>query len=151
LNNWIFNYFLAGNTSQGIFLSLGNHQWTIQGNRFFQEDARVFSTTLVNHRMIDVDQTGTTAAAGGHVIRDNILGFAAEDGTGVYDLSGSSNIVRGIYLDVPNTGPRSAISGNVIDGITHSSSASSGDVIQFILINSGQVDADDNLIGNVDG
>lgn len=155
LNNWIFNFFLADNISQGILLTLGNHAWTIQGNRFFQEEIRNFTAT-VDHRVIDVDLAGTTAPAGGHVIRANVLGFSDANGSGVYDLHPTpatlnSNIVRMIRFDAPNAGPRSRISNNVIDGIRHRSGASSSNVIQFILINSGQVDVDSNQVGNVVG
>jgi len=164
-HNWISNFFLASPTaatspSGGVLLSPGNHQWTIRGNRFFQEAPREFASGTGNriHHIIGVDQTsiaGVTFPAGGHVVRDNVLGYAAADGTGTYDLHPApatinGNVFRAIEVDIPNGAPRSTISGNTIDGIRHRSSASGASVAQFILINSGQVDADSNRVGNVD-
>ncbi len=151
-DNWIFNYGALGATvlHGGVLLYHGNHQWTITNNRFFQEAARVF-TAAANHRMISVDNTSVTALAGAHTIEGNILGFASGSGTGMYDLSGLANVVRGIYYSVPNAGPRSSISDNVINGIRHSSTATGSSGIQFFHIDAGQVDADNNRIGNIDG
>lgn len=160
-DNWIFNYFSSNAVlSRGLMLGGGNHAWVVRGNRFFQEAPRAFTVTDATHRMIDVEglATNTHPNAGGHVIRENVLGFASGDGTGTHTISGagsnSDNVFRAISFDVPNTGPRSIISANIIDGIKHSSSvnatSATGSPITLIFINSGQVDVDSNRIGRLD-
>ncbi len=155
-DNQVFNYFIASaNQSRGIVLGAGNHKWTIAGNRLFQETARVY-TAAGNHRIIDVDAgTGTTDPnAGEHTVQGNILGFASGTGAGVYSISALSNNVRAIYFDLPNANPRSTITANVIDGIDLTSTGvGSGTTSPQVLvyINNGQVDVDDNRIGDIDG
>jgi hypothetical protein len=70
--------------------------------------------------------SGTTGANGNfHTISGNRIGFGAANGTGVTNISGSSNEVRGIDIQGASTGTATSIQGNTISGINQTSSRAS--------------------------
>lgn len=81
-NNNISNYFNPGLSTAGVLVGVGNTDWTITGNKFFQTSNRTF-TTGSPHRAIQV------VGGNNYAINNNIIGFSAANGTGTYALDGA--------------------------------------------------------------
>jgi hypothetical protein len=81
--NNIFDFFGTGAVSTtGIDLRTGNLNFTISNNRIYQTATRTFTTTSLRYAGITL--VGTTGVSGNfHTIRDNVIGFAAANGTGI--------------------------------------------------------------------
>jgi uncharacterized repeat protein (TIGR01451 family) len=158
--NNIFDFFGGGGVSTtGIDIRTGNHNWIIQNNRLYQTATRTFTTTALRYAGITL--SGTTGANGNaHIIRNNVIGFGAANGTGTTTITGSSNEVRGIDLPAASSGTATSVQGNIISGINQTSSRASTTAASspFIAISlgttSGVFDVGNvtgNTIGSLDG
>jgi trimeric autotransporter adhesin len=113
-NSNIFNYFNAGNNSNGIFLSSNSAAWTINANKFYQTTTRTV-TAGSQHRGINV----VTSNGNGYVITNNVIGYASSTGTGTTTYNGGfAGRFFGIELTAANTGTASSIQGNTITAIS---------------------------------
>ncbi len=132
-NCFIYDYFVAGSATNGIFLSSNTTDWTITNNRFYQTASRTY-TTAQTHRAI---QIGT---GNGYTITDNIIGYANSVGTGTYTMAGSvATIFTPIEVTL-GTITTSNIRGNKIKNINFSTtSGSTTGVFRGIVINGGTV------------
>jgi|GEM_PF-1673242 hypothetical protein len=111
LNNNISNYYNGTSASNGVLLNSGSTDWIISGNRLYQTSARVY-TAATAHRGINV-LTGN-----GHIISNNIIGFASSASTGIYGMSSTASITF-IGIDVTvGTTTSTSIQGNRISSIS---------------------------------
>ncbi len=158
--NNVFDFFGTGGVSvTGIDIRTGNHNWTIQNNRLYQTATRTFTTTALRYTGITL--VGTTGANGNaHTIRNNIIGFGAANGTGTTTILGSSNEVRGMDLAAASSGTATSVQGNIISGISQTSSRASTTAASspFIGISLGTTSGvfnvgnlSGNFIGSLDG
>ncbi len=135
-NNHLYNFFPGSAVA-----ALGNHTaWTINGNRIFQQAAR---TGDFNKAAIHIN--GSVFSGGDLKVTNNVIGYAAADGTGTYTLQGNfGRAFTGISVSFP-TGAPSAIEGNTIAGI-----ALTGPRNRFtgIIAGQGQVNINNNTIGS---
>jgi hypothetical protein len=109
----LYDFFNPIGDCRAIDLWSGTSDWTISNNRFYQTAARTW-TTGAEMRAINI----SSAAANGNnfQISGNTIGFADENGTGVFTISGGANIFKPMYVNVGTTAPTS-IQGNTIAGI----------------------------------
>jgi hypothetical protein len=116
----IFNFFSATVASAGIHIASNSSAWTITNNRFYQTATRTV-TTAGTHRAINI----ISASGINFNISNNIIGFANENGTGrtIYQ-STVALLYRAIELTAGITST-SSIQGNLISGITFSTSSGS--------------------------
>jgi hypothetical protein len=158
--NNIFDFFGTGGVSvTGIDIRTGNHNWIIQNNRIYQTGTRTFTTTALRYAGITL--VGSTGVSGNaHIIRNNVIGFGAANGTGTTTITGSSNEVRGLDLAAASSGTATSVQGNIISGINQTSSrasttASSSPFIGIVLgTTSGVFDVGNlsgNFVGSLDG
>ncbi|MBL0177030.1 MAG: hypothetical protein IPP94_17535 [Ignavibacteria bacterium] len=118
-DNLIANPFLATGTCAGIYVTTGNTDWTITGNRIYQEATRVF-TSGITHYGIYV----SNASGNNFVVNNNLIGFADSTGAGFTTQTISTTALArsyyGVYLSVGTT-TASSVQGNVIGGIVDTS------------------------------
>ncbi|MGB4844283.1 MAG: T9SS type A sorting domain-containing protein [Ferruginibacter sp.] len=148
-NNNIYDFFSATVSVSGIYLSSGNDDWTISNNRIYQTAARNFTTATLRYAGITLN---TATLPGVFTVTGNTIGFAAADGTGTTTITGSSNEFRGIdAIDVNTTTPTS-IQGNIISGISQTTSRNSTTTTSagFIALMLGSTDGIFN-VGNTTG
>lgn len=155
-NNDILDFFSPSTSVSGIHVLNGNTLWTISNNRIFQTAPRVFTTAALRYAGITLNSAGSAALRGQHTVTGNRIGFANAAGTGVTDISGSTNTFRGIdVINVHNT-DISLIQNNVISGIVQSTAnTGTSTTTPFIGImlgsTDGRLDAIGNTIGSLDG
>lgn len=114
-NSNIFNFFNAGNNSNGIFLSSNSSAWTINANKFYQTATRTSTASGNQYRGINI----VTSNGSGYVITNNVIGYASATGTGVMTYNGAfTNRYFAIELTASNTGTASSIQGNTITAIS---------------------------------
>jgi uncharacterized repeat protein (TIGR01451 family) len=159
-NNRIFDFFGSGGVSvSGIDIRTGNTDFTISDNRLYQTGARTFTAAALRYSGITV--TGSTGSNGNfHTITGNVIGFGAPNGTGTTIITGSSNEIRGLDLPAVSSSTATSVQGNVISGISQTSSRNSTTTSSspFIAISlgttSGVFDIGNktgNVIGSLDG
>lgn len=158
--NNVFDFFGTGGVSvTGIDIRTGNNNFTIQNNRIYQTAPRTFTTTALRYAGITLVST-TGAGGNAHIIRNNVIGFGAANGTGTTTISGSSNEFRGLDLAAASNATATSVQGNIISGINQTSSrasttASSSPFIGIMVgTTSGLFDVGSvtgNQIGSLDG
>lgn len=153
-NSNIFNYFNAGNNSNGIFLSSNSSAWTINANKFYQTATRTSTASGNQYRGINI----VTSSGNGYVITNNVIGYSSAAGTGVMTYNGAfTNRYFAIELTASNTGTASSIQGNTITGIsltTTSGTTAAPGVFAGISVLSGTVSIGNttpNVIGSATG
>ena len=129
--NNIFNYFNAGLSTSGILVAAtGNTGWTVTGNRLYQTATRTYTTTALTHYGINI------LGGSGYTVSSNIIGYAANNGTGTTSMMGSGPVIAGTfptgytfttnpnaqrYIGINGTfatgGAASEIQGNTIGGL----------------------------------
>ncbi len=146
LNNNISDFFQAGIASNGIYLSSYNISWTISDNKLFQSATRVTTASTLTHRAIQV------VGGDGHVITNNIIGYANENGTGVtsYTIGGGSTtpLYRAIEITAGVT-TATSVQNNTITAIslsTNNGTATLPGIFSGIYVLAGKVD-----IGTITG
>ena len=92
--NNIYNYFQPGVATTGILLGVASPSWYIENNHLYQAAPRVFTSGFI-HRGIWIAEGINT------FLYYNTIGGSAADGSGLYELSGSSTRFTGIEI---NTG-----------------------------------------------
>ncbi len=114
-NNNIFDYFAAGVSSAGIYVTAGTTDGTFSNNRFFQSSART-QTIGTQHSAIWIANN----AGNGYQITGNTIGFANSSSTGIYSFAGvsSSSKFYPIALVTHGTTTATSIQGNVVGGIS---------------------------------
>jgi hypothetical protein len=121
LNNIIKDCFAPSKPSYSIYLEANSSAWTISGNKFFQSATRTFTSGNV-HKDIKI----LTSSGVGYVISSNIIGFANASSTGFTTYTGANgNSFIGIEISV-GTSSVSNIQGNIISGISISTSSNAG-------------------------
>ena len=154
-NNDIHDTFAAAATNAAISIQGNNDAWTISNNRIFQTAPRTFTAAGLRFSGVILNN-----GSGAFTVTGNRIGFAASNGTGVMTISGSSNEIRGI--DAPNTSTSvpTSIQGNVISGISQTSSRASTTTsascfIGIVVGTTGGVfnigDVAGNTVGSLDG
>ena len=114
----IFNFFDAATSNSAIYLPSNNTDWVISNNRIYQTATRTFTSTQLTYYGINI------ASGNNYSISGNIFGFGASDGTGLTTITGSSNIIRPIYLTV-GINTVTSVMGNTIAGINQNTSRAS--------------------------
>ena len=124
-NNNVFDCFITGAaaSSQGIYVSTGNTDWTITGNSMYQTATRtstVGAATLMGIRISN--------AAGGNnfTVNNNFVGgSAASAGSTALTMTGAfANLFQGIALAVGTT-TASNVQGNTVKNISWSTTSGS--------------------------
>ncbi|MBK7964627.1 MAG: lamin tail domain-containing protein [Bacteroidetes bacterium] len=147
----IYNFYSAGAASIGINLIGLNTNWTISGNRLYQENARNYTTGNI-HKGIVANNT-----LGYFTISNNIIGFANSSSTGTYTMAWATTAVANRFfgMDVNAAlSPATTISGNTISNIsiaTNSTGTGSGAPFCGIWLNSGKADITNNTVGSMSG
>lgn len=144
-NNNIYNYFQAGNSTNGIFISSGNTAWTISGNSFYQTASRTY-TSGNTHTGINI----SNSSGNGFVIQNNFIGGTAPSAGGTpYTILGTiANRYRGISLSVGTT-TATSVQGNTVANFAFNSStgaSTTGGPWSGIYLSTGNA-----LIGTVTG
>jgi hypothetical protein len=121
-DNTIHDFFCSTSITgtEGVYVGLYNNAWTIKGNKFYQSAARTYSITASEYRAIYI--TNTTTPGGGYIIDNNTIGYASATLTGSTTITGSSNMIRCIYIKTLSTAASSTISNNKIAAITQTTS-----------------------------
>jgi hypothetical protein len=118
----IFNFFSAGSATNGIFLSTGNTDWTIDNNKFYQTSSRTY-TSANTHRAIQIINSAT---GNNFDIKNNVIGYSSNTATGTYTLAGTiATRFIGIELAVGNT-TASSIQNNSITNFSLATSSGAG-------------------------
>ena len=105
----IHDFFNAAENTYGIDLAAASNYWTIRSNKFYQSDSRTFNE--------DQFYVPIYIATGkGHVIDNNIIGYADDAGNGKTTISGAASQFAGIWI-AASKGATTYITNNVIDGI----------------------------------
>lgn len=142
-NNNICNFFSATAPSSGI-TALSASDWTITGNRIFQEAPRTYTSSNI-HRAIQIN----SSAGNNFTISHNTIGFASAAGTGTYTMTGGvASRFIGIDLAVGNA-TASSVQGNTIASIaltTNSTATTTSGIWCGINLTSGSVN-----VGTVSG
>ncbi|MFT3793886.1 GEVED domain-containing protein [Flavobacterium sp.] len=142
----IYNFFSAGNATNGILVASGNAGWTITGNSVYQTASRTY-TTGNTHTAINI----TNGSGGsGYTISGNFIGgTAASAGSTAYTMGGTvATLFRGITLSA-GTGTVSNVQNNVVRNIaltTSSGTTTSPGIFSGINITAGTVN-----VGTVTG
>ena len=114
-NNLIFDFFVAGSPTNGVFLSSNNQAWSIINNRFYQTAARTYTGGGNTHRVIQIG----AANADAFTVTGNIIGFANSAGTGTYTMNGSAGgSFKGITISTATGGVASNVKNNIIQNIS---------------------------------
>ena len=150
-DNNIFDFFNPVASVSGISIQTDTNNWTVADNRIYQTAPRVFTNNNARYSGITI-----TNGSGSYIVTDNIIGFGANDGTGVTSISGLTNTIRGIDATSVSTTTPTAIQGNVISGISQSTAtAGGGTTTNFVGLMLGSTDGrffvTDNRIGSLDG
>ncbi|MFN7944976.1 MAG: immunoglobulin domain-containing protein [Blastocatellia bacterium] len=147
-NNNILNFFRATAATAGIIARAAS-DWTITGNRFYQEAARTYNSSNT-HRAIQIN----SSTGNNFTISNNTIGFASSAGTGTYTMTGGvASRFIGIDLAVGAT-TASSVQGNTIAGIaltTNATATTTNGIWCGINITSGSVNVGTiagNLIGS---
>jgi hypothetical protein len=150
-NNDIFDFFLANGTSAGIYTNSGCNTWSITNNRFYQTNTKLFTGAATNSA-ININGTTATHGAQAFTITGNIIGYSANDQTGVYNLTGSTGKFVGIRFNGITGGTVSNINNNTIASVSLTGVTSNGtgtsSPFTAILINSGLANTNNNTIGS---
>lgn len=139
-NNNVYNFFRPTLSSTGIFVDLGNHNWTITNNKIYQTATRTFTATNLYYTGIKIDPQDFWGDFVGYnfTVSGNIIGFADSTGTGFTTITGTgaglNNKIRGIeFLGTSNTSA-SSVQGNTIAGITQTTNSNSTNSLQSCFI-----------------
>ena len=135
-NNTIHDYFRLATNSYGIYVTdagagtlPGGYSWVVTGNKFYQTATRTTGgNTGADYGGIYFDQPTTTTATS-YDIENNIVGYAASNGTGTmtYDASANDNAnygaaFVGIVVHNLQDGATATVKGNTIAGISFKTS-----------------------------
>lgn len=142
-NCLISDFFSPGLNSSGIFIHVGNHNWTITNNRIFQSASRSFTTNNRTYTGIKIEPHNNAFPIPGNYgydfnISGNIIGFANSSGTGSTIIGGGfpgiNNKVRGIEIVGVGTTSPTSIQNNTIAGFTQSTNRSSTNTLESCFI-----------------
>ena len=86
MNNNIANFFSVNTQSYGILDTVGGTAWTITGNKFYQSSTRTYTAPRTHSAICILNGDGFT-------INGNTIGYASQNSTGVYSMSGN-NVIR---------------------------------------------------------
>ncbi|MCU0434799.1 MAG: T9SS type A sorting domain-containing protein [Bacteroidia bacterium] len=112
----ISNFFSAASASAGILAGVGNTDWTVTNNRFYQTASRTY-TTANTHKGV------TIGSGSNHNITGNTIGYAAPTNTGVYTMAGTiATRFTAIEINAAST-PVSSIQGNTVTAISLNTSS----------------------------
>jgi len=159
LNNTIRDCFFAATTTTGIHIFDGNDAWTISGNRIYQTATRTFTGANLRTSGITLNMAQANLP-GSMMVINNIIGFGNDSGTGTTVITGSSNEFRGIDARSVSISTPTSIQGNIISGISQTTSRNSITFTSsaFIGIMLGSTDglfdcgsSTGNIIGSLDG
>jgi uncharacterized repeat protein (TIGR01451 family) len=150
-NNDIFDFFAPTVTSAGVATNGGCNTWTITNNRFFQTATRTW-TTGAAHTPIILGGTTATSGAQGFTVTGNTIGYASNTQTGIYTLTGSTGIFRGIVFNGITGATVSNLDNNTIaavslTGVTSSGTAANSPFVAISIPN-GLVTTNGNTIGS---
>ena len=135
-NNRIYDYFRLATNSFGIYVTdaaagtlSGVYSWVVTGNKFYQTATRTTGgNTGSDYGAIYFDQPTTTTATS-YDIENNIVGYAASNGTGTmtYDASANDNAnygaaFIGIVVHNLQDGATATVKGNTVAGISFKTS-----------------------------
>jgi hypothetical protein len=150
-NNNIFDYFGAAVTSAGLAVNGGCNALSITNNRFYQTGTRTW-TTGAEHNAILMNSTSSVSGVQGMTITGNIVGYSSSTQTGVYTLTGSTGIFRGIRYNGIVSGTASNINNNTIAAVSLTGVTSSGtstlSPFAAMLFNEGTLVSSGNTIGS---
>jgi hypothetical protein len=113
--NNIFDFFLPGGASAGVYLNGGTTDWTISNNKIFETAVRTQTAGAV-HAGIQIANTNINNCT----ISGNTIGYASSSGSGIYTFVGASTGSRfyPIYISAHGTAAATSIEGNTIAGIS---------------------------------
>ena len=148
--NNIFDFFNAAAASHGIYISTGNTDWSITGNKFYQTDVRTQTMTGTIHAAIQI----ANGSVNNCTISNNTIGYASAAGTGTYTFvgSGSGSKFLPIYFSVGSVTAASNIQNNTITAINLSGivgGAGTAAAFNGISIASGFANISGNTIGSL--
>lgn len=119
INNNIYNFYNASSISTGILLEGFTSNWTISGNKFYQEAPRTLPGVVC--KVIHVNNTN----GNGFNITDNYIGGSASDGSGTMAYtSGTTALMAAIQLNVGSASP-SIVENNIIRDISFTTTSGS--------------------------
>ena len=137
----IYDYFRSNAVVAGLMIGEGNTAVTVTGNRFYQTGLRIYSSSNLDHYMIQIN----CPAGDGFTVNGNTLGFGSSSGTGTYTMhSPSQGNLYAMNLNVGTTG-QTIVRGNTIGGIQLNGNWNSA---QLINVTEGNILADSNTIGS---
>lgn len=143
-NNLISNFHLNGGSAYGMNVNVGNRNWTISGNSFYQTAARV-ATSASSHYAIFISNSGNNFT----ILNNVIGGSTAGAGGSAWTVTGSfANAFYGIYL-APAGGSTNNIEGNTIRNIAWTTIGSNNFAAIYITGGGNQVLS--NIIGSQTG
>ena len=119
-NNNIYDFFYAGGSDNGIYITSGNTEWTITGNSFYQTFSPRTPTTGTTDYAIYISNT----SGNNFTVSNNFIGgMSPSCGGAAWTTSGTSfaNKFVGIYLSVGTTTP-TTVQNNTIQNFYFTSS-----------------------------
>lgn len=137
----IYDYFRSNAVVAGLMIGEGNTATAVTGNRFYQTGSRIYSSSNIDHYMLQINCPGGDA----FTVKGNTLGLASSSGTGTYTMhSPSQGNLYAMNLNVGTSG-LTIVRGNTIAGIQLNGNWNSA---QLINVTEGNVLADSNIIGS---
>ncbi len=155
-NNNIYNYFLNGGNSAGIYLSGSNTQWTITNNHFYQTATRTSTVSTTTNGINVASGSGSY----GYTITGNYIGGSEPNAGGTpwtftTSTSGAGNTISGIRVNPTSGSLASSIQNNIIKNFSLTTFPSAAGIVWFTGINvNGGADIGNvtpNIIGGTTG
>ncbi len=146
----IYNFYHASLASAAIYVGANNNSWTINNNRFYQQNPLTY-TSAVTHRVLWITpNVANLTSASGFIISDNFIGGNTAAGTGTYSLTGATTYLFNIMDISVGLGTPTSIQGNTLTNFNVTSNG--GSAINFLGINmvNGNVNCG-NIVGNLIG
>lgn len=157
-NNNIHDFFSASSTVQtGIHIGTGNSRFNVDSNSIYQTAARVYTTSAIVTRGINISSASSVDNYGGYNIRYNYIGGTAPGGgaNGNYWTVSSSGAITNIFVPISSTTGLipTVIAHNVIKNIDYTTVAPAAATSMFLAISTSQgiYDLNNNQIGAATG
>ncbi len=150
----IYDFYVNTVANSGMYVGANNSAWVIKRNHVYQTAKRNYShtTALIHHGFWITPNTGDLTTASGFVIDSNYFGGNAADGTGLYEMAGTTTATTGFQFIVMEIsvgkGAVTSIQGNTITNFNDSSTSSSSIAFGGINLSGGKINCMGNMIGS---
>jgi hypothetical protein len=150
----IYDFYVTTVANAAVYVGANNGSWVIKRNHVYQTAKRDYSapTALVHHGFWVVPNTTNLTTASGFAIDSNYFGGNTANGTGLYEMVGTTAAATGfqfIAIDVSvGKGALTTVQGNTITNFNDSSTSASSISFGAINLSGGKINCNGNMIGS---